>query len=290
MNRKADAIDYDAHKKFFREVLQSIHDIMNEEYGLCDVTITPLGASAARLSIPIKIEGFDEDAKKVKMFGKILGNSELVTAKAIQLVKNIYLHMDSKSPLFDFNASAEDLAKHQYEVLGKMYDLGIPTAKPLGFYMVKGNTWLLVEEFLDAKPITDISKIKKEHLETAFSYLAKMHRNGIYHGDIKPENIMFAERVYIMDIGNFLDEAPEEDKRGYDLACCIASLLEYLPPEEIVVLALKYYSKKEIDHAKDFLELIQHRPDLDISDEKKKELMDLMSDPGKIGKMLRKRQ
>ncbi|MFA5312054.1 MAG: hypothetical protein WC375_01905 [Methanomassiliicoccales archaeon] len=289
MNPKADAIDYDAHKAFFREVLQSIHDIMNEKYGLCDVTITPLGASAARLSIPIKIEGFDEEAKKVKMFGKILGNSELMTAKAIQLVKNIYLHMDAKSPLFDFNASAEDLAKHQYDMLGRMHDLGIPTAKPLGFYMLRGNTWLLVEEFLDAKPISDVSKITVEHLDTAFSYLAKMHKNGIYHGDIKPENIMFADRVYIMDIGNFLDDAPEEDKKGYDLACGVASFLGYLPPEKIVDLALKYYSRKEVGHAKDFLELIQHRPDLDISDEKKVELMDLMSDPGRIRKMLGKR-
>jgi tRNA A-37 threonylcarbamoyl transferase component Bud32 len=289
MTPKADAIDYDAHKAFFREVLQSIHDIMNVEYGLCKVTIKPLGASAARLSIPIKIEGFDGEGKKVKLFGKILGNSELMTAKAIQLVKNIYLQMDAKSPLFDINASAEQLGKHQYELLGKMHDLGIPTARPLGFHILKGNTWLLVEEFLDARPISDVSKITTEHLDIAFSYLAKMHKNGIYHGDIKPENIMFAEKVYIMDIGNFRDDAPEEDKKGYDLACQIASFLAYTSPEKIVGLATKHFSKKDLRHAKNFLELVQRRPDLDIPNDKKMELMDLMSDPGRLGKLFGKK-
>jgi tRNA A-37 threonylcarbamoyl transferase component Bud32 len=285
---KADAIDYEAHRSFFREVIQSIHECMAEHYGLHDIKIKPLGASGSRLSIPIKIEGVDKDGVSVKLFAKILGNSELLTAKTIQLFKNIFLHMNAMVPMFDFNASAEHMAKHQFKLLKAIHDLDIPTARPLGYHKLNGNLWLLVEEFLEAKPISNVSEITEDHLDMAFSYLAKMHKGGIYHGDIKPENIMFAEKVYIMDVGNFLDEAPVEEKKAYDIACQIASFLEYAPPEKIVELALNHYSKKDIKHATEYIELIQRRPDINFSDEVKEELVELMTYPGKKRKVKEK--
>lgn len=288
MNDKADAIDYEAHRNFFREVIQSIHDLMAEHYGLRDIAIKPLGVGGSRLSIPVRIEGVDKDGKKERYFAKILGNSELMTARTIQLFKNIFLHSISKEPMFDFNASAEQMAKHQYDLLHKIHEIGIPTAKPMGYYRLKGNLWLLVEEFLEAKPISNVSQITKEYLDTAFDYLAKMHKHGIFHGDIKPDNIMFAERVYIMDVGNFLDTAPEEEMKAYDLACTIASLLEYAPPQELVNLALKHFSKKEVIHAEEYIELIQRRPDINFTDEVKEELRELMLNPGRTRKVKEK--
>ena len=46
-----------AHHEFFREVLEDIHKIMETDYNLTNVSIKPVGADVARLSIPIKIEG-----------------------------------------------------------------------------------------------------------------------------------------------------------------------------------------------------------------------------------------
>ncbi|QLH74538.1 MAG: hypothetical protein HPY73_03105 [Methanomassiliicoccales archaeon] len=277
---RAEAIDYDAHREFFRQVLESVHEIMRREYGFKEMMIKPLGAGGSRLSIPVKIQGVDRMGNEVKVFAKILGNSELMTARTIQLFKNIFLEMNGRAPMFDFNASAEKMARHQYELLRAIHGLGIPTARPLGYHKLKGNLWMLVEEFLDARPISDVSKITEDHLDTAFSYLAMMHKNGIFHGDIKPENIMFADRVYIMDVGNFLDEAPEEDKRAYDIACQIASFLQYAPPRKIVSLASRHFSRRDIQHAADFIELIQRRPDINFSDEVKLELIDLMKRKG----------
>jgi hypothetical protein len=148
MKPKADAIDYDAHREYFREVLQAIHIIMKEQYGLHDIVIRPLGSSGSRLSIPIKIEGLNTEGAKVKLFAKILGNSELMTAKTIQLFKNIFLQMSAKKPMFNFNASAEYMAHHQYDLLKAIHDLEIPTARPLGYHELKEGLWILVEEFL----------------------------------------------------------------------------------------------------------------------------------------------
>ena len=138
-----------------------------------------------------------------------------------------------------------------------------------------------MEEFLNAKPINLSSDIMEKHLETAFTYLEKMHKNDIYHGDIKPENILFADKVYIMDVGDFLDSAPAEEKQAYDLACMVASFLDYATPESIVEMALRHYSKKDVRHATEYIELIQRRPDINFSDATKEKLISLMLGSGR---------
>ena len=51
-------------------------------------------------------------------------------------------------------------------------------------------------EFLEMEP-TDSGEVSTDQMETAFEYLSKMHRKKIFHGDIKPDNLIFAEEVYI---------------------------------------------------------------------------------------------
>jgi hypothetical protein len=58
-------------------------------------------------------------------------------------------------------------------------------------------------------------------------------------------------------------------------------LLEYAPPEDLVHMALKYFSKKEVIHAEEYIELIQRRPDINFSDKTKEELRELMLNSGK---------
>ena len=69
-----------------------------------------------------------------------------------------------------------------------------------------------------------------------------MHDHDVFHGDIKPDNLMFGDKVYIVDVGNFMNEAPPSQKIAYDLASQIASFLEYRLAEKIVDIARKYYS------------------------------------------------
>ena len=268
---------HQAHREFFRDVLEDIHKIMETDYNLTNVSIKPVGAEVARLSIPIKIEGTDKDGNRVQYFGKILSGTDNMTARAIQLFKNLYLHMNSMAPMFRVTESPEELARHQYEMMSAINELGIPTAKPRGIYPLRAKLWLLVSDFLDAKPIGDVPELTDVHLETVFGYLRKMHDNDIYHGDIKPDNLLFGETVYVVDIGNFMNEAPAEQKLAYDLASQITSFLEYRPAGKIVEIARKYYSCDEMMNAAKYLDLIQRRPDIVLSDENKEELLRLMN-------------
>jgi serine/threonine-protein kinase RIO1 len=277
MNEVSEGERHQAHREFFRDVLQDIHRIMETEFHMTNVSIRPVGAEIARLSIPIKIEGLDKDGKKVRYFGKILGGTDNMTARAIQLFKNLYLHMNSMVPMFRVTESPEELAKHQYEMMNAISQLGIPTATPRGVYPLRAKLWLLVADFLDAKPIGDLPELTDEHLDTVFSYLRTMHDNGVYHGDIKPDNLMFGDKVYIVDVGNFMNEAPPSQKLAYDLASQIASFLEYRPAAEIVDIARKYYPCEEMMAAAKYLDMIQRRPDIVLTNENKEELLRLMN-------------
>jgi tRNA A-37 threonylcarbamoyl transferase component Bud32 len=277
MAEEIEALDYQAHKAYFREVLQSIHQTMAKEYRLHDIAVMPCASGGSRLSIPIRIEAVDREGEPVKLFAKILGSSEMLTAKVMQMFKNIFLKVFDKESLFDANASAEEMARHQYQVLKQMHEIGIPTAKPLGCHRLVNDLWLLVEEFLEAATVSEAPQVTEEDLETAFRYLAKMQHEGIYHGDIKPENIMFSDHIYIIDVGNFMDDAPEDEMAAYDLASMTATLMERAPPERVVALARRYFSKREVRHAAVYIELMQRRPDFNISNDAKEELMALMS-------------
>jgi len=266
----------DDQKEHFRDVLRSIHLIMVESFKLRQVKVTPLGSEGSRLSIPIKVEGVDRTGSPVRYFAKILGGSDIMTEKTIQFFKNVYLQMEGRPPLFNFNRSAKDLALHQFETMGQIYRLGIPTAKPLGTFALPGGMWLFVAEFLEAAS-TATKKVSEAQLDQAFGHLRLMHRNGIYHGDIKPENFLFADKVYIMDVGNYLKDAPDKEKLSYDVACALASFLDLATPEKLVKLAKGHYGVRDMKRSASYLELIDRRPDFQMAPENMKKLKELLS-------------
>lgn len=265
-----------SHREHFRDVIKTIHGIMAKDFGLKQVSVYPLGSGGSRLSIPVKITGIDRGGSTVKLFGKILGNADIMTARTIQTAKNLYLQMSSHDPMFDFAKSAGDMAKHQCSTMKTIYELGIPTARPFGCYQLNDILWLLVYEYLEARPVTDIGKMSLEQMDEVFGYLRLMHRNKIFHGDIKPDNVMLGDKLYILDVGRYLEETPGSQKQAYDLACQIASFLPFQPASQIVKVARKHYSKEELRAASEYLELIQRRIDIKFDDEVKNELLRIM--------------
>jgi tRNA A-37 threonylcarbamoyl transferase component Bud32 len=264
-------------REHFRDILYRIRLIMAEHYKLKEVSIRPVGAGGSRLSVPVSITGLNEHGKEVCYFGKIIGNSEMITERTIQLFKNLYLATSDKEMMFGAIQTPEEMAKYQYRMLQSIYDLGIPTAKPLSYHSIDGTLYLLLAEFLHAKPISSVKEVNLEILGTVFGYLKKMHHKGIYHGDIKPENIMLGDQIYIIDVGNLSETASPDIKQAYDLACQIASFVGCCQLESIVDTARKYYSSADLKAATEFLDLVQKRPDIDLPDERKSQLLRLMN-------------
>jgi serine/threonine protein kinase len=263
-------------KENLREVMRSIHLIMVESFGVRKIKVVPVGDEGSRLSIPIKITGISANGEPVSYFAKIIGSSDIMTEKTIQFMKNLYLHMETRTPLFGFTHSAEDMARYQFNTLTAICELGIPTAKPLGIFSLPGGLWLLVTEFLVFPKLVSVKMVSDHQLDGAFKNIYIMHSKGIFHGDIKPDNFMFNDKLYILDVGNFLEEAPNKEKRAYDLACLIASFLERSTTEKVVEIAIKYYPKRDLKRAITYFDLIMLRPDFRFDEVKKERLVALL--------------
>ncbi|MGA8302396.1 MAG: RIO1 family regulatory kinase/ATPase [Thermoplasmata archaeon] len=264
---------------YLGEVLRDIRRIMSAQYGLHRVSIRPIGSDGSRLSIPVKITGVNRAGEKVRYFGKILSTHDVVSDRSMQLVKNLYLEFNALDPIFGFTDTAEDMARRQFECLNAIYAAGIPTARPYGYHKLMEGTWLVVAEFLDARPISDWKECTAEQIDTVFGYLKQLHRRGLVHGDIKPENIMIGDRIYILDTGWLRKDADIAKKQAYDLACLLCTFLEHHSVEETVGFARRYYSPRNLLDAVEYIDLVQQRQDFHFTDEQKNELKRWMHEP-----------
>jgi tRNA A-37 threonylcarbamoyl transferase component Bud32 len=228
------------------------------------------------LSIPVKITGFTSKGVAATYFGKILGSNDILSDRSMQFFKNLYLQMNAQDPIFGFTETAEDMARQQFESLDAIYKTGIPTARPFGYHLVSGGIWLLVAEYLDSRPVSEGSEVTHEQIDTLFGYLKRMHAKRIFHGDIKADNIMLGDKIYVLDAGVFRDDVREAKKQAYDLACLICSFLDRTTPEETVRIARKHYTRANVLAAVEYLPLIQQRQDFHFNDEQKAALEQAM--------------
>jgi tRNA A-37 threonylcarbamoyl transferase component Bud32 len=258
---------------FYSDLLRGVRKILTIRFKLETVTLRPIDALGSRLSIPIKITGRTKRGKQQHYFGKIIGYSDMFTDRSIQMLKNVYLQIHAREPLFGFFETTEEMAQEHFKRLQSMHRLGIPTAKPYGYYWIKGTSWLLVTEYLDAKPISSFHQLEPTAVDTVFRYMHKMHRKKIFHGDLKPDNIMVGDQIYILDFGHLREDTPARSKQAYDLACLLCCFLEFCPIEDIMKVARKYYTRQALKAAADYIELVQMRPDIHFSDETKKKLL-----------------
>ena len=257
------------YEMFFRSVLQRIRRIAAENYKITKISIRLVHTVGSRLSKPIEIIGISKKGKKIHYFGKIIGNSDVFTYRSIQYLKNVYLQLHNKNPIFGVFETPEEMAKDQYRTLKKIHTSRIPTAKPYGCYWVQDGLWLIITEYLDAKPLSYIEKIDSKQIDTIFSHLKEMHKKKIYHGDLKPDNIVIGQKIYIIDVGHLRKDVPRGEKQAYDLACIICSFLKYHPVDEIIKIAKKHYSLKKLRNASNYIDLVQMRPDIHFNDEMK---------------------
>jgi len=258
------------------QVLLDVRRTMTDTYGLQEVAIKSVGSQGARLSIPVRITGVRGESERVRLFGKIMGSSDVMSSHSMQLAKNVWLRMNGGLPLFGLYGNLEEMVKDQHDRMLAIHRSGVPTAIPYGYHRLGGGMWLLVVEFLDARPVSEVRGISPDHADEAFRHLRAMHRKRIHHGDIKPDNILVDDQVYILDIGYFDRDAPVRAKVAYDVASMACSFLGHLTPGDIVDVALRHHSRRKLRAAAPFVALVQRRPDFDIDDATRDELVRLM--------------
>jgi len=107
----------------------------------------------------------------------------------------------------------------------KIYDQRVKK----GWFKVTGVELLM--EYVDGKTLDEIEAPELGQLVLIFrrvaSALAHMHRRGIYHGDLKPSNIMLSKegRVKLIDFGTAWIKGEEKDR--------VQGTPQYMAPEQV---------------------------------------------------------
>ncbi len=268
-------------KTYLFDTLHDARKIITQEYQIKKISIQPVNIGVSRLSNPVKITGITKKGKKIHYFGKIIGYSDVFAFRSMQYLKNVFLQLHNQEPLFGVFETPEEMALNQYKMLKTIHMYGIPTAKPLGCHLLQNSVWLLIIEYLDATPLSSMKKIDAKQIDLVFSYVRKLHKKKIFHGDLKPDNIMIGKTVYLLDVGYIRPDASSGEKQAYDLASLLGSLLPYLSIQEIIQIAKKHYSQKTLQTAAKYIELVQMRPDIHFNDEMKERLLSYLHRPPK---------
>jgi len=255
------------------QILQTTRKVIADAYQLHRITIRVMKPDGSRLSTTIKIQGLNKKQRKEQYFGKIIGNSDILTFRSLQLLKNLYLQIHDQEPLFETFDTPQEFASTQYKLLNAMYKHGFSTACPYGCHRLQEAIWLLVEEFVSAPPLSELTSVTSAQMDQVFRYIHRLHKKKLFHGDIKPDNLLLGDTIYIMDVGNMRKDAPAQQKRAYDLASLLCCFLSRQPVGEIIRVARRYYPRKDLLAATDYVELVQLRPDFHFDNEMKQTLL-----------------
>jgi hypothetical protein len=252
---------------YMRKTVGRTKELLAEKHDLTQVRIRPVSDQSARFSIPVVIDGV-QHGKPVRLFAKIIGSSDHFTALISQFLKNMYLGMKGLPPIFGLADTALGMARYQYDRLLEMVQKEIPTSRPLGYHDLDGIRALLVLEFISGKPFSKV-EITPALAEAAFDVMRRMHEHGLYHGDIKLDNVVLGPegQVYLMDTGSFREGTPEIERRAYDIASMLCALSERMPVDVLLQTGVLKYSSADQRAAVPYVELSRNRPDFFLPDE-----------------------
>jgi hypothetical protein len=256
----------------YRTVSEGIRGLMRQEYGMRRVSIRAIHSEASRLSVPIKLAGRDAGGRPIRYFAKLIGSQDVLTEWLAQFAKNVYLQMAHQAPLFGFARTAEEMAREEYEGLLAIYRAGVATAQPYGYHEIADGIWLFVAEFLPARPLGDAGEFTPEQVDELFRLVHLLHKAGVYHGDLKTDNILVGDRIYLIDAGLFRDGVRPSQKEAYDLACLVCTFLGRQPLDLILQTARRYYSLDSLRGLLEYTDLIQKRQDFAFDDRQREQL------------------
>jgi hypothetical protein len=252
---------------YMRKTVRRAKEVLAEKHDLTQVRMWPVSLRSARFSLPCVVDGF-RDGKRVRLFAKIVGSSDHFTALISQFMKNMYLEMNGLTPIFGLADTALGMARHQHDRLLELADKGIATSRPLGYYDLDGIRALLVLEYIPGNPFSKV-EITPALAESAFDVMWRLHQQGLYHGDIKLDNLILGPQgtIYLLDVGSFREGTLDIERRAYDIASMLCALSERMPVDVLLRTGVLKYSSADQRAAVPYVELSRNRPDFFLPDE-----------------------
>ncbi|MFB6120652.1 MAG: RIO1 family regulatory kinase/ATPase [Halobacteriaceae archaeon] len=197
-----------------------------------------------------------------RFFVKIITPQHSLVHALLTTGRNLGAFSSGTEGFFEHFGAPLEMAKHELDATERMRDIGVNAPEPVEAFEYDGLGVLVLEYLPDFEALDDVDADRAEALAPAlFGSLARLHENGLAHGDLRAENVLVADGdLYFIDATKVREGAIAE-ARAYDLACALAALAPLVGARAAVAAANEAYSTADLLAAREFLDFVNIRPD-----------------------------
>lgn len=200
-----------------------------------------------------------------RWFVKIVTEQNSLVHALLTAGRNIGAFSSGTEGFFEHFGTPLQMAEHELRATERMRELGINAPEPIEAFEHDGVGVLVSEYLPEFRTMDELSAEEaRAFAPTVFRWLATMHDDGIGHGDFREENVLVSDgELYFIDATSIREDAIA-DARAYDVACALGSLAPHIGAREAVEAALSAYDADDLLAARDFLDFVTMRPDLEF--------------------------
>ena len=241
--------------------------LFKRKYGLKKIRIRLAGGNYW-MSIPCVVEGVDRKAKvQRKYMGKIINDRSALKHRYMTILRRLGVLTEGASLEFMDHEDAQDMVEFERNWMILLKNRGISVPEVYGIHRLNHDDYILVMQFIEGTPLSKVA-LDEAIVDQIFDVLRVMHETGIFHGDVKLDNFLFANgKIYVVDSLKINHNDPLR-AHEFDLICAICALAQKLPVRMIIEAAARHHPREELEHAGEMLGLALYKVDLELPEEK----------------------
>jgi serine/threonine protein kinase len=197
-----------------------------------------------------------------EFFLKIITRQNTILQGLLTTGRNLGAFSSGNEAFFGRFDTPLEMAEHELTATQEMRALGVNAPEPLEAFEHEGDGVLVLEYLPVFETLDDLDRVAAEQVAPElFAALARMHRAGLAHGDLRSENVLVADDgLYFIDATN-LREGAIDQARAYDVACALAALEPLVGPTVAVETAAEHHPTDVLVAAEGYLDFVNLRPD-----------------------------